>query len=208
MFRRGNAAQQAEENGQAETPNWLTRWGLWMGLPFLALILLGGVLPPWDFDVREYHLQVPKEWYQDGRVTFLPHNIYGNMPLGAEMHAATAMALWGDWWYGALVGKVIMGMFTPLAALGVLAAGRRFVSPTAGVVGAAICLSIPWLTKTAATGFNEGALAFYLLAAVYALMLATRDSRPSWLLLAGLFVGAALSCKYTAALFVALPLFL
>ena len=42
------------------------------------------MLPPVDFDVREYHLQAPKEFFQPGRISFLPHNVYANMPLGAE----------------------------------------------------------------------------------------------------------------------------
>ena len=60
-------------------------------VPPVAFVLLAAVLPPADFDVREYHLQVPKEWLQAGRIEFLPHNVYGNMPLGAEMQALLAM---------------------------------------------------------------------------------------------------------------------
>ena len=187
---------------------WLGRGFLWCLVPYVFLILWGSTMPPWDFDVREYHLQVPKEWYRAGSITFLPHNVYGNMPLGAEMHALLGMALWGDWWHGALVGKVVMGLFSPLAALAVLAAGRRFFSMTAGVAGAVLCLSTPWLVKTAATGFNEGVLAFYAFMAVYALLLAARDPRPAWILLSGFFIGSAISTKYTALAMVALPLWL
>src|SRR5947207_1991769 len=34
-------------------------WLLLAAAPFAAVILLGGMLPPWDYDVREYHLQTP-----------------------------------------------------------------------------------------------------------------------------------------------------
>ncbi|MGH7135914.1 MAG: hypothetical protein ACREHD_09250, partial [Pirellulales bacterium] len=47
------------------------RW-LWLAAPFVAAIVLGGMLPPIDFDVREYHLQAPKEFYQNGKIGFLP----------------------------------------------------------------------------------------------------------------------------------------
>ena len=100
-------------------------------------IMLGSMLPPWHFDVREYHSQVPKEWYQAGRVTFMPHNVYGNMPLGAEMHSVLGMAMmFGDeaWWWGGLVGKTVIGSFALLTALALYAAGRRLISATAGAI--------------------------------------------------------------------------
>ena len=59
------------------------------------------MLPPLDFDVCEYHLQAPKEFFQQGRITFLPHNVYANMALGTEMLSLLAMVVAGDWWWGA-----------------------------------------------------------------------------------------------------------
>ena len=63
--------------------------------------------------MREYHLQVPKEFYQQGQVGFLPHNAYGNMALGTEMLSLLAMVVAGDWWVGALAGKTVIAMFAP-----------------------------------------------------------------------------------------------
>lgn len=63
-------------------------WLMVVGIAaFSIMILLGSALPPWHFDVRAYHLQAPKEWYAAGTISFMPHNVYANMPLGAEMHA-------------------------------------------------------------------------------------------------------------------------
>jgi 4-amino-4-deoxy-L-arabinose transferase-like glycosyltransferase len=150
---------------------WLARHGLWLALPFLLLIVAGAMLPPWDFDVREYHLQVPKEWHEAGRIGFLPHNVYGNMPLGAELHALLAMVFMPgarDWWWGALAGKTVIACFAPLAALGLFAAGRRFDSPRAGLVAALVYLSLPWVVHVSQAGLVEGAVACYLVLAVYA----------------------------------------
>jgi len=174
----GRSDEHGLGSGLAEPSNgdWIGRWGLWLGLPFVLVILCGGMLPPWDFDVREYHLQVPKEWYQEGKIGFLPHNIYGNMPLGAEMHALLAMVIMPgerDWWWGALAGKTVIAAFAPLTALALFAAGRRFVSTTAGVVAAIVYISTPWVVHVSVEGLNEGAVAFYLLLAVYAMLLAS-----------------------------------
>lgn len=219
---------------------------LWLAAPFAMLILLGGMLPPIDFDVREYHLQAPKEFFQRGQITFLPHNVYGNMPLGSEMFCLLAMVVLDDWWLGALAGKTVIAAFAPLTALALLAAGRRFASSGAGVIAAVLYLSIPWIAFVSSSGLIEGVLAFYLFLGLYAVLLwrqlskeggwpslavtmrAKRLGNPpaepnvsvavsherwgnfpeAYLALAGFCAGGAVSCKYPAVLFVALPLFL
>jgi len=196
----------------------LAKVALAVCVPFALVILLGAMVPPWHFDVREYHLQVPKEWYQQGRIDFMPHNIYGNMPLGAEMHALAGMVVTRDWWLGALVGKTIIALFAPLTALALYCFGRRFLCTTAGAVAAAVYLSTPWTASVSMTGLIEGPYGFYFFAAVYAscLTLANStltmpgkrdDSEPLRLAgLAGFLAGAAVSCKYPALLFLVLPL--
>ena len=148
------------------------RW-LWWAVPFVAAIMLAAMLPPVDFDVREYHLQAPKEFFQQGQITFLPHNVYANMPLGAEMFALLAMVISGDWWLGALAGKTVIAAFTPLCALGLYAAGRRCFSTTAGVAAALVYISIPWVVGLSASGLIEGTTACYAFLAVYALLISS-----------------------------------
>jgi len=185
LWRRGRAPR--DDHGgpthpvrPGNDPAWSgLRW-LWpaLALPFVLLVFLGGVLPPVDFDVREYHLQVPKEFYQEGRIGALPHNVYGNMPLGAEMLSLLAMVLAGDWWWGALAGKTVIAAFAPLTALGLWAAGRRLFSPTAGAIAALVYLSVPWIIQVSTNGLVEGAWACYVFLAVYALALWWDTSRP------------------------------
>ena len=101
------------------------------------------------------------------------------MALGAEMLSLLGMTMVHDWWWGALLGKTVIAAFTPLCALGLLAAGRRFYSTSAGVVAALVYISIPWLTSTffipnvnvSSSGMIEGASACYLFLALYALLL-------------------------------------
>ena len=195
------------------TKTWLERWGAWLGLPFAAIILFGAMLPPWQFDVREYHLQVPKEWAQRGRIEFVPHNVYGNMPLGAEMPALLGATMFSgarNWWWGALVGKTVIAAHAPLTALLLLAAGRRFFSHAAGVVAGLVYLSTPWVTHVSMAGLIDGAVAFYFAAAVFAFLLwrdASSAPRPAgMLLLSGFLAGAATACKYPGLVFVVVPL--
>ena len=81
--------------------------------PFLVIMLLGSMLPAIDFDVLEYHLQGPKEYYQAGRIAFLPHNVYTNMPFGVEMLHLAGMEVMGDWWWGGLVGQFLVAALCP-----------------------------------------------------------------------------------------------
>ncbi len=195
------------ESPQRDTA-WLSHHWLWLGVPFAMVILLGGLLPPNEFDVREYHLEAPKEFYAAGRIGFLPHNLYGNMALGTEMHALLGMALVGDWWMGALVGKAVTALFAPLAALGLLAAGRRFFSPAAGVLAAVVYISIPLIANISTVGFIEGAAALYLFATLYAVLLVQGDREAgnlAWFL-PGYLAGASVACKYPGLLFVVAPL--
>ena len=136
------------------------------------------MLPPLDFDVREYHLQAPKEFFQQGQITFLPHNVYANMTLGTEMLSLLAMVVAGDWWLGALAGKTVIAAFTPFTRRRCWPAGWRLFSPAAGVVAALVYISVPWVVSVASGGFVEGASACYLFLAVYAvLLLRTRGRR-------------------------------
>ncbi|MEZ6068973.1 MAG: glycosyltransferase family 39 protein [Pirellulales bacterium] len=184
------------------------RWW-WLAVPLVALLVAGGMMPPVEFDVREYHLQAPKEFYQSGSVHFLAENVYGNMPLGAEMLALAAMATLGDWWYGALVGKLLIASFALLTAVDLWALGRRYISDAAGVVAALVYLSTPWILRVSMLGLIDAAVGFYTVTAIHALLLwheQTESSDRGLLATAGFLAGAAAACKYPALLMTVAPL--
>ena len=192
-----------------EQGNPVTRW-LWLLIPLALIVLWGGMLPPQDFDVREYHLQVPKEWFLNGRVEFLPHNVYGNMPLGSEVLSIPPMAIWpgeNDWWWGALVGKTILASLGLLTAWALYLAGRRWFSVTVAVVAPILFLATPWILHVCLNGLVEIAVGFYTLMAVYAMLLWRQyPERLAWVGLAGFLAGSAVACKYPAVLLVVFPL--
>lgn len=218
------AASAGEATVQAVEP-FGPRW-LGAALPFAAIVVLGGMLPPVDFDVREYHLQAPKEWYEQGQITFLPHNVYGNMPAGAGMFSLLGMGVTGDWWRGALVGKTVIALLPLVTALGLLAAGRRLFSTSAGVVAALVYVSTPWILRVSTDGLVEGFVGMNTLLALYAAVLwknnladngRADDAADSsgcgsvggpwgFVLLAGYLAGAAVAVKYPPALFLVMPL--
>lgn len=208
----------------AESTRW-TRAALIVGAVFTAFLLLGAMVPPWYFDVREYHLQVPKEWYQQGFISFLPHNIYGNMPLGVEMHSLLGMIVMGGasaWWWGGLVGKTVIAAYAPLTAAASYFFARRFFDRRVASVAAMIVISTPWVAHVSMSGLIDAAAAFYCVTAVHAVILCAQAAGRSadspsvargvsiasrTALLAGLLAGAGVACKYPAVVFLVVPLF-
>ena len=217
----GSSALSAVERILGDGPLW--KWALL--LSFCLVIVLGAVLPPVEFDVREYHLQAPKEFFQHGRIFFVPHNVYANMPLGAEMLVLAAMTLLGDWWAGALAGKLAQSGFTFLIAAGLVAAGGRMGIQGVGLTAALLFLSTPWVVQITNLGLVEWSWGAYAFLAWYAWILwaiskeaeggaASRKvcfsglcpGRTGLLFLSGLFAGAAAGCKYPAVPLVVIPL--
>lgn len=182
-----------------------------------TLILLGSMLPSIDFDVLEYHLQVPKEWIQNGQIGAVEHNVYGNMPLGAEVNmlpATAVVATWQStdaeipsWWLGAMAGKTVMAIQTLVAALLVGCAAYKWMGKTAGIYASVVYLSTPWVIRAAFVGWNENVLGLYVFATAILCLRWFEDSKRSWrgLVMIGIAIGGAMSVKYTGLLFALAP---
>ena len=138
--------------------------------PFVLAMLLGALLPSTDFDVKEYHLEGPKEYYQQGRVTFLSHNVYTSFPFLTEMLSLLAMALRDDWFRGALAGKTVLMTMAPLTALALFAAGRRWFGSSVGWLCVVVYLTIPWVYRISIIAYAEGGLTCYLFTTLLAVM--------------------------------------
>ncbi|MEX1040898.1 MAG: hypothetical protein WDZ51_09725 [Pirellulaceae bacterium] len=199
----------------------LGRWWWLFTIPLTLYILLAGMLPPYEYDVIEYHAQVPKEWFAAGRITHLPHNVYSGLPMGAELWALLPMIFlpWEDAWFtGTLVGKTILALLLPLTALLLWSAGKRLASPMAGQVAAIACLATPWLVKVSVQGLVDGAWAFFTLAAFYPILWMflpqarkkQGEELPTRILgglivVSGLMAGMAIAIKYPALPLCAIP---
>ncbi len=176
--------------------------------PFLAIMALAAMLPTIDFDAIEYHLQGPKEYFLAGRITFLPHNVYTNMPFGVEMLHLLGMHVMGDWWWGALVGQLLVAGFAPMAGLAVWLTALRWGSPRAAWVAAAVYLTTPWIYRLAAIPYVEGPLCYYHAALVWAAGMAwsapAEDRARAWAVVGGL-AGGAMAIKYPALISAVVP---
>lgn len=185
-------------------------WLFWLvALPWGVYLLWGALTPPTDFDVREYHLQGPKEWFQAGRISYLRHNVYTSFPFLSEMHSLAGMAVSGDWWRGALAGQLVLAVYQLLTCGVIFAAGFRWCGRGAGYLAGLIWLTTPWTLRISLIAYAEGALSFYTAAALLLSLLLGRlpadGVRCRALLVVGFLAGSAMASKYTGLLLAVLP---
>lgn len=196
-------------------PTW-PRW-LWLAAaPFLALSLCAAACPPgylWPaegngYDVLEYHFGAPKEYFVAGRVEFLPHNIYSNLPFNAEMLYLLSFVLRGSPIAGVFSAQMLNVLLGVLAVCGAWLAGREF-GRLAGVVSGVATATCPFLTYLSGVAYVEnGMLAMTALSLACAVR-GVRDGGPRatrWAAASGLLAGFACGFKYTAIPLVALPM--
>ena len=127
---------------------------------FTLLVVL---LPPTDWDGLFYHLTGPKLYLQAGGIVGgidIPHL---NFPSLMEMLFAWAMLLRGD-----IAAKLLHAVFGLLLAGLVYRTTTRFFNQKAAWPAVVLFLSMPMVSVLAGWAYNDLALAFCQLAAVYA----------------------------------------
>ena len=199
---------------QVDRPGRLLRWSILLAVGcFLTCMFFGALSRPNDFDVCEYHLQGPKEFFLAGQVQMLPHNVYTSFPFLTEMLSLLGMVVCNNWFVGALAGKLVLMTFAPLTALGAYAAGRRWFGSLAGWLAALVLLSAPWTYRISIIAYAEGGLSFYLMATTLAVGIwmeksdwqKTRPAFSSRVLLIGLLAGSSMATKYPGLVSVVFP---
>jgi hypothetical protein len=182
----------------------------------LAVALFGACLPPgvlWNgeargYDVLEYHLEVPREYFDAGRITFLPHNVYASFPQQVEILYLLLMYLAGGPLAAAIPAQLLhvaLGILTVVALMAWTPPGwpRLIVAVAAG--------SVPWLAYLGCLAYVELGVLFFAAVAGGLVVWGARppsrslENRPSagdsgvgYYLSAGLCAGLAGGCKYTA----------
>lgn len=162
--------------------------------PFVLFSLLAAMIPTPDYDALAYHLLGPKEWFLDGRITFLPHNVYTTFPFLAEMFALLGMSATDDWFLGGLVGQTVLWSFGPAGGLAVFVLTKRLFGERAAWWAVLIYLTTPWIYRLSSIPYVEGPLLFFTTVAVDAASRLRSSSR--WAAVAGALAGCAFACKY------------
>jgi 4-amino-4-deoxy-L-arabinose transferase-like glycosyltransferase len=176
--------------------------GMWLGgaLHPPGLIDVGGDA----YDVLEYHLQLPREFYNGGGIRQLTHNVYSHYPLGVEMLSLMAMCLRGGAYEGMYLATLLHGAFGALAVVGVIL-GLRDGEDSRGRISGALLATCPIVIYLSWLAFSELAMICYLALGLIWLRAWLREAR--WQTAAGIgcLLGAACAAKYLSVGFVAGP---
>ncbi|MGL4943406.1 MAG: glycosyltransferase family 39 protein [Thermoguttaceae bacterium] len=178
---------------------------------FATLVVLAGAVPSTEYDVVSYHLAAARDFAETGRIGFVAHTPYANMPFGAEMWGVWAITLYGktlcgDAFIGGLVFKTLVAATTVVTGLGLYAFGVRLGSERIGLVAMLLYVSTPWILYTSTVGLVDSVVGMNAWFAFYAVWLARRESAARFVVVAGLCAGGAAACKYTAIPMVVVPL--
>lgn len=199
----------------------------------IAITLVAAVSPPgalWDsefggYDSLSYHLQLPAEWLETGRIAPAEHNVYSFLPgyyeaaILHQAHLANAPALTDRGLSGLLTGHAEPLMAAHLLALGMTLLAAWWTgafastlatragldsrsSSTAAFIAGAIMLLTPWTQVVGSLAYNEpGVLALGAAALLASASPGLTPGRRG--ILVALLIGAAAGCKPTAILFLA-----
>ena len=177
------------------------RAGKFAANPWLALIviaallgLLGAMAPPFEYDELEYHLGAPSEYLKAGRIIFLPHNFYSNMPQLTEMLYLLVRC--------GTAAKMLHWCFGVLSALAIFAVASRLWSQRTGIMAAALFYCLPFVFDLSQTARIDLATTFFV-TLTFGGVLTESDGY-----LSALAAGAAIATKWTAIPVVLLPVIL
>ena len=190
----------------------LPPWTFLLGVPAVGLLITACCCPPgtlwaveaFGYDVMSYHLQLPREWLEAGRMHGLEHNVYSFLPNLVEATYMQIGALSGSMYdgiYWAQFFHASMGVFAAIA-IGSLTA--VFTGPVAGGVAGSVMLCVPWTLIAGSLAYDEMAV---LALGATALLVAFDPMSERWrgAAVVGLLCGSATMAKLTAGPLVALP---
>ncbi len=160
----------------------------------VLLALLTALTPPTAWDALVYHLAVPRRALEIGRLApsgeIIPHE---NFPMLMSSLYLLAMLVKGD-----IAAQLIHFVFGLLTLALIATSARQFYSRAALPFSLAIALSMPMLLLLATWAYNDLALAFYTLAAVYCYRRYELTHASRFLSMSALMAGLALGLKYTS----------
>ena len=169
--------------------------GAFIGL--FVLLVLRALTPPHVADELIYHLPVPQQFVQAGRIFPSYDNSLGNMPFLVHMIYALFLLAGSD------VAAKLFSLFLAVATAVLLYAFcSRFINRRVGVVALFAFFASGMIVELAVTTRIDVSLAGMLFACTYAMINYLTTRSRAWLWLSAVFAGFSLGIKHTAALWI------
>ncbi len=162
-------------------------WGTFV----LALLL--ALTPTIDWDGLFYHLTMPRLYLQQGRIapiTDVPHQYFPGL---MEMLYLAAMSLRGD-----VAAKLLHLGYALLLGWLLYLLAERHLGKGYGLPTVVLYAAMPMVPLLGGWAYNDLALGFYQMAALYAFLAWRERGERRWLAMMGVMCGLAMGLKYTA----------
>ena len=215
----GLAGLVGASRGVTMVPPRLT-WLVALALPIGVLIAAASTAPGWlwqtefgGYDALTYHLLLPREWLDTGRMATLDHNVYSALPsfmeasfmqvLAFAPHAKVA-GTWAQWLHA------LMAFPAALACAGAARCVARDVGASieaiaaSGWLAAIALLTTPWIIATGSLAYTELPVVLAM-ALVVMLVIDRDDSQRANVLALAIICAAAVGAKGNAAGALVLP---
>lgn len=195
-------------------------WLLALALPVGVLIAAASTAPGWlwqtefgGYDALTYHLLLPREWLDTGRMATLEHNVYSALPSFMEASFMQVLAfapdakLAGTWaqWLHAVIALAAALACAGAARAVARDAGASIEAITAsGWLAAIALLSTPWIIATGSLAYTELPVVMAMALVVMLVVDRTAPTRATVLALA-IVCAAAVGAKGNAAGALVLP---
>lgn len=167
----------------------------------------------WGYDALEYHLQMPREYAESGRIVYAPHNVYANFPANVEMLYLLGFVLRADVLSAAELAPYIHLLLAVLTVGAAWLAGREFGSGGGAGCGV-VTASAGWLAYFCGLAYVVNGLLFFGFLALACLLRARRcaevgeagNEERALVIGGGVFAGLACGCKYPGVPMILIPL--
>jgi hypothetical protein len=217
----GVSIRQADAKNQIGLiAGWLPKL-CWTGAPALAILLLASTSAPgwlWrsefgGYDVLSYHLQLPREWFEAGRIFTPTWNIYGALPSLVEAGYFHLMVLEDTALGATFAAQQMHACCALLTAATTGAAIGRWLDPGRIGIGFALLIGTPWVIVVGSLAYDEMAAAL-MLATAMLLLVPSAEGREGMSssdrfrtgLAAGVLAGGACAMKLTSVGLIAVPI--
>jgi hypothetical protein len=171
----------------------ISRLAKWFVILIVSFNLFKALAPPLKWDTLVYHLEIPKQYLNAGRIFFYSENLYAGFPQVSEMLFTWAMALRS----GATAATLGWAVGV-IAMIGVDGYARRLFGPRAAWLAPAILLSGFSISQAMNWAYVD--LWVVLFGSVFFISLDYYKitNRRFWLIISGMVAGFAISTKYTS----------
>ena len=168
----------------------------WAAASFLGLLLLyafyNALVPPFSWDAQVYHLLIPKIYISSHGFSYIPLNVYSNMPLSQQLLYVGAMLIGDD-----ITAKLVHFSMGVLICLSLYCFCRRYLSARAGIIAALLFICNPVIYTEFSRAYIDLGMALFCVWMILSIMEYLKTGDRKYCFLAGLFCGMGMGGKYT-----------